>query len=123
MANEDPNQQSLADGLLGGVSQQAQDKVGGVIDGVAAKVPGGDAIAQQAKDVAAGALGQFEQQATQQVAERLGGLGGLGGVLGGALGGLLGGHGGAPSEPSGQGTEGQSQGGAEGQGQSGQSGS
>jgi hypothetical protein len=129
MTNDEPNGQSPVDGMLGGVNQQAQDRVGGVIDSVASKVPGGDAFAQQAKDMAGGALGGLEQQAEQQIAEKLGGalggLGGLGGVLGGALGGLLGGHGGAaPTEaqPAAQG-EAQSNSGQTPEGQSGQSGS
>ncbi len=129
MANDEPNGQSPAEGLLGGVNQQAQDKVGGVIDSVAGKVPGGDAFAQQAKDMAGGALGQLEQQAEAQIAEKLGGAlggfgGGLGGVLGGALGGILGGgHGAAPTEeqPAAQ-SDGQTSGSQPPEGQTGQSG-
>lgn len=93
MADDEEQQPpaSPVDGLIGGVHQQAEDKIGGLIDQVAGKVPGGDAFSQQAKDTASGLLGQVEGQAAQQVAERLGNLGSLGGALG-SLGGLFGHH-------------------------------
>ncbi len=105
MADDEEQQPpaSPVDGLIGGVHQQAEDKIVGIIDQVAGKVPGGDAFSQQAKDAASGILSQAEAQAAQQVAERLGNLGGLGG----ALGGLFGHHDQTPPEGNeGQGGEG-----------------
>ncbi len=77
--------------ILQNAEQQAKDKADSAIDELASKVPGGDKLAQQAKDAANQGIDQASQagaqQAEQQVNERLGGMGGLGQQVEGMLGG------------------------------------
>ncbi len=75
--------------IMRNLEQQVKDKADAVIEDVASKVPGGDQLAQQAKDAVNQGIDQAgqqaEQQAQQQVSDKLGGLGGIAGKLGDAL--------------------------------------
>ena len=77
--------------ILQNVEQQAKDKADSAIDDLASKVPGGEQFAQQAKDAATQGIDQAsragEQQAQQQMGDKLGGMGGLGQQVEGMLGG------------------------------------
>ena len=77
--------------ILQNAEQQAKDKADSAIDELASKVPGGEQLAQQAKDAANQGIDQAgqagAQQAEQQAKDKLGGMGGLGQQLGGMLGG------------------------------------
>ena len=80
MSNQDMNQSGPD---LGGMQQQAQDAINNEIDQFASKVPGGEQVAQQAKDAASGGLDNIAQQAENQAGNLPGGLGEkLGGMLG-----------------------------------------
>ena len=84
----DPSTQAAPEGqsgdTLGGLREQAQQKVDTTIDQFAGKVPGGDQVSQQAKDAASKGLDQLEQQGESQIGKAGGGPGGmLGGLFGG----------------------------------------
>jgi hypothetical protein len=79
-----------------GAQQQATEKADSLIDELASKVPGGDQLAQQAKDAVNQAVQSGTQQAEQAAQQQAGGLADkLPGGLGEQLGGMLGGSGGA----------------------------
>jgi hypothetical protein len=72
--------------ILQNAEQQAKDRADSAIDDVASKVPGGDQMAQQAKDAANQGIDQAGQAGMQQAGEKLGGMGGVGQQVEGMLG-------------------------------------
>ncbi len=87
MAGFDPNN------ILQNAEQQAKDKADSAIDELASKVPGGEQLAQQAKDAVNQGIDQAGQAGMQQAEQQLGNVPGVGQQLGG----MLGGQGGDPN--------------------------
>ncbi|MGH2484683.1 MAG: hypothetical protein ACRDHE_01595 [Ktedonobacterales bacterium] len=76
---QDQNNPQSGQDQLSGAKQQAEDQINSAIDQFAGKVPGGDKVAQQAKDAAAGGLDNIEKEAEN----KLGDVPGIGGMFGG----------------------------------------
>ena len=73
MAGFDP------DNILQNAEQQAKEKADSAIDELASRVPGGEQLAQQAKDTVNQGIDQAGQAGMQQAEQQLGGmLGGQG---------------------------------------------
>ena len=79
MAGFDPNN------ILQNAEQQAKDKADSEIDNLASKVPGGDQIAQQAKDTVNQGIDQAGQAGMQQAQQQAGNIPGVGQQLQGML--------------------------------------
>lgn len=80
-------------GLLGGVRDMAEQQVDQAIDNLAQRIPGGQRYAEQAKNVASGALDTMEQEAERRVNDALDGAQKEAGKrLGNMLGGMFGGN-------------------------------
>ena len=88
MAGFDPNY------ILQNAEQQAKDKADSAIDELASKVPGGDQLAQQAKDTVNQGIDQAGQAGIQQAQQQLGNVPG-----GQQIEGMLGNQGGQSSDP------------------------
>lgn len=88
MAGFDPNN------ILQNAEQQAKDKADSAIDELASKVPGGDQLAQQAKDTVNQGIDQAGQAGMQQAQQQLGNIPG-----GQQIEGMLGNQGGQSSDP------------------------
>lgn len=88
MAGFDPNN------ILQNAEQQAKDKADSAIDELASKVPGGDQLAQQAKDTVNQGIDQAGQAGMQQAQQQLGNIPG-----GQQIEGMLGDQGGQSSDP------------------------
>lgn len=88
MAGFDPNN------ILQNAEQQAKDKADSAIDNLASKVPGGDQLAQQAKDAVNQGIDQAGQAGMQQAQQQLGNIPG-----GQQIEGMLGNQGGQSPDP------------------------
>lgn len=89
MAGFDPNN------ILQNAEQQAKDKADSAIDELASKVPGGDQLAQQAKDTVNQGIDQAGQAGMQQAQQQAGNIPGVGQQVEG----MLGNQGGQSSDP------------------------
>lgn len=82
----------LLGGALGDVRQAVENQIYQAIDHYGSQVPGGEHFTPEAKNAVSGILDNLQRQLEGQAANRMGGLGGLGGGLfgeGGNQGGQL----------------------------------
>ncbi len=73
---QQPGQQPQGQGQLAAAKQMANQQIGQAIDQFASKIPGGQQLAQPAKEAVSGILDQMEKAAS-------GRLGDIGGMFGG----------------------------------------